>query len=451
MLIQGSSDPPRQVRVGIDAAIVAQHEVCIRATDAQGRVRTDRFRVQPTLAGLRSLSNRLAEMPGVVAVAEPTSMTWLGLSVALRNAGCDLSLLGARHAARLRGAITGKHKSDVIDADVLARAAEVFDLHPLRPVDPGQLALRRACVRRGAAVIDGNRHLRRLISLARWAFPDVWNGFRGSLPTAVAVLDRWPHLAQLAAARRSTLTAVVALHTRGVADVPDRVEAIRSAAAAWAAFWAGHLDLDALSFDVTEHLTDMADAKARTQRATGQAQRYWRQLYGDDELLLSVPGMGPVTASVIRGFLADGTVFASGKAAASYVGLNPSTWSSGTVSQPSRAITKEGPAVLRLAFFQAANAARRQDPQLARFYHQLMTEHGHCHTQACVAVARKLVERTWTVLSRGTPYQIRDLDGQPISRLEAKKMIKQVCTVPDQVRAKARAHSAATNRAKLTR
>ena len=41
--------------------------------------------------------------------------------------------------------------------------------------------------------------------------------------------------AQLAAARRSTLTAVVALHTRGVADVPDRVEAIRSAAA-WAAF-----------------------------------------------------------------------------------------------------------------------------------------------------------------------------------------------------------------------
>jgi hypothetical protein len=74
-----------------------------------------------------------------------------------------------------------------------------------------------------------------LISLARWAFPDVWNGFRGSLPTAVTVLDRWPHLAQLAAARRSTLTAVVALHTRGVADVPDRVEAIRSAAA-WAAF-----------------------------------------------------------------------------------------------------------------------------------------------------------------------------------------------------------------------
>jgi hypothetical protein len=61
--------------------------------------------------------------------------------VALAEASCDLSLLGARHAARLRGAISGKHKSDVIDAEVLARAGEVFDLHPLRPVEPAQLAL----------------------------------------------------------------------------------------------------------------------------------------------------------------------------------------------------------------------------------------------------------------------------------------------------------------------
>ncbi len=209
-------------------------------------------------------------------------------------------------------------------------------------------------------MIDGNRYLRHLISLARWAFPDVWNGFRGSLPTAIAVLQRWPHLAQMAAARRSSLTGMVALHTRGVSDVPGRVEVIRSAAAAWAQFWDGHLDLDALAFDVTEHLTDMAAANARTERATAQAQRYWSQLYGDDELLMSVPGTGSITACVVRGFLADATMFASAKAAASYVGLNPSTWSSGTVSQPSRAITKEGPAVLRLAFFQAANGAPPQ-------------------------------------------------------------------------------------------
>ena len=451
MLIQGSSDPPQLVRVGIDAAVVAQHEVCIRATDAQGRVRTDRFRVQPTLAGLRSLSNRLAEMPGVVAVAEPTSMTWLGLSVALRNAGCDLSLLGARHAARLRGAIIGKNKSDVIDADVLARAGEVFTLSPLRTPEPGRLALRRACTRRGAAGIDGNRCLRRLISLARWAFPDVWNAFAGSLPTAVAVLERWPHLQQLAAARRATLTAVVAEHTRAVADTPARAEAIRTAAAGWAGFWAGRLDLDALAFDLGEHLTDLAAAQARIARATAHAQACWGRLFGEDELLLSLPGMGPVTAPTVRAFLGDGTGFGSAKQAASYVGLTPSSWSSGTVRQPRRAISKEGPAVLRLAFYQAANVARSLDPQLAAFYRQLMTERGHCHTQATVAVARKLAERTWTVLTRGRPYQLRDLDGQPVTARAAKALIAGELTVDPDIRARARAHSAATHRAKLTR
>ncbi len=85
-----------------------------------GQVRLTRFMTPPTLAGLRLLGERLSAYPGAVAVAEPTSMTRLGLSIALRQAGGDLSLLGARHAARLRGAIIGKDMSDVIDADVLA-------------------------------------------------------------------------------------------------------------------------------------------------------------------------------------------------------------------------------------------------------------------------------------------------------------------------------------------
>lgn len=78
--------------------------------------------------------------------------------------------------------------------------------------------------------------------------------------------------------------------------------------------------------------------------------------------------MGPVTAPTVRAFLADGSSFPTAKAAASYVGITPSNWSSGTVTQPSRAISKEGPPALRLAFFQAANAARRVDPQLAALY-----------------------------------------------------------------------------------
>lgn len=442
---------PVRVQVGIDAAVVANHHICVRETMPNGQVRLTRFMTSPTLAGLGLLGDRLGAYPGVVAVAEPTSMTWLGLSIALRRAGADLSLLGARHAARLRGAIIGKDKSDVIDADVLATAGEVFTLTPLRSPTPAELALRRAVTRRGKLVIDGNRARRRLISLARWALPDVWSAFAGSTPTAVAVLSRWPDLRALGAARRATLTAVVAAHTRAVPDVPARVEAIRAAATAWAAFWDGHLDLDALAWEVAEHLHDMREADERIDRASAQATGYWAALYGDDPLLGSVPGMGPMTAPTVRAFLGDASAFGTAKAAASYVGMNPSTWSSGTVIQPSRSITKEGPAVLRLAFYQAAGAARRVDPQLAAYYRHLMVDRGHCHTKATVAVARKLIERTWTVLNRGEPYQLQDLDGTPLTRAAAKDLARNSYAVPPEVRARARARSASTHRSKLTR
>jgi transposase len=440
-----------RVQVGIDAAITANHHICVRRTDAAGSVSTDRFFVPPTLNGLTRLSDRLGACPGAVAVVEPTSMTWLSLAVALSGSDAQLCLVGARHAARLRGAISGKNKSDVIDADVLARAGEVFDLHPLVLPDPTQLALRRACIRRHGTVLDANRVLRRLISLARWAFPDLWSAFAGSRPTALAVLGRWPHLHALATARRPALTAVVAEHTRAVADVPARVEQVRAAAGAWAGFWDGHLDLDALAEDVTDLLSDAAAVDQRVARATARATGYWERLYGDDPLLGSVPGMGPVTAPTVRAFLGDGTGFDTAQAAARYVGITPSNWSSGTVAQPSRAITKEGPSALRLAFYQAANAARLSDPQLAEFYHRLMVGRGHCHTQANVAVARKLVERTWTVLTRGSGYQLRDTDGEPITRRAAKAVIAERFNVDDRTRARTRARSAATHRAKLTR
>lgn len=90
------------------------------------------FIIPSTLAGMRLLGWPSGRLPGLVSVAGPTSMTWLGLSIALRQVREDMSLLGARHAAHLRWAINGRDKSDVIDVDVLPTSGEVFTLKPLR-------------------------------------------------------------------------------------------------------------------------------------------------------------------------------------------------------------------------------------------------------------------------------------------------------------------------------
>ncbi|MHB1787807.1 MAG: IS110 family RNA-guided transposase [Acidimicrobiales bacterium] len=396
----------RPIAVGIDAAVVANHHVIVRSLDPgePGRVLED-FVVPPTLAGMAALTKRLAPYPGVMAVAEPTSMTWLPLSVALNDAGGSLALVGNRHSARLRSALAGKNKSDPIDAEVLSRAGDFFSLIPARTPSPTELALRRAASRRGKALTEANRCLRRIISLARWAYPDLWNAFCGSRPTAIGVLGRWPHLEALSRARVGSVSEVVAAHTRAVANVEERAVAIRRAAGEWAQFWTGHLDLDALGWETAELLEDYNVADARVDRAAEAARQHWEVAWGDDPLLLSVPGMGPLTAPTVRAYLCDATQFPSAKEAQASVGLNPSNWSSGMMETPSRSITKEGPALLRLAFYQAANVARSIDPQLAEFYHRLMLERGHCHTQANCAVARKLVARTWATLTTGAPYE----------------------------------------------
>ena len=445
MTIEGSA-----VAIGIDAAVVANHHIVVRRPQAgrSGEV-VDDFVAAPTLAGMEGLTKRLAKWPGAMAVAEPTSMTWLPLAIALGDAGVDLALVGNRHSARLRSAIAGKNKSDPIDAAVLSRAGEVFELAAARIPSPNELALRRAVQRRGKAMVEENRCLRRVISQARWAFPDVWNACSGSRSTAIAVLTRWPHLDALARARTSSITEEVAKHTRGVADVEKRAQAIRSAAGRWVAFWEGHLDLDALGWETAELLADLAWAEVRVERASEHARRFWELIHGDDHLLLSVPGMGPRTAPTVRAFFGDATQFDTAKQAQAYVGLNPSNWSSGQMDSPSRAITKEGPPVLRLAYYQAANVARSHDPQLAEFYRRLMVERGHCHAKATCALARKLVARTWATLTSGTTYQLRDVDGTPVTKRQATELAA-TYAVPDKVRSRSRAQSAATHRARLT-
>ncbi|WP_186760256.1 IS110 family transposase [Arthrobacter alpinus] len=449
---QNNALVPIKAVAGIDAAVTAVHHIAVREIYADGTEQLTRFTAAPTLAGLAALSRRLAAVPiPVHAVVEPTSMTWLALTLAVERAGGQMAMVGARHSARLRGAIMGKNKSDLIDSEVLTHAGEIFDPPTLALPSPVQLALRRAVVRRHGAVIDANRTWRRLMSLSRWAFPDVWIAFAGSEATALAVLERWPDLRSLASAREGTLTAVVAAHTRDVADTPARAAAIKSAAKGWAQFWEGHLELDGLAVDVSEHLHDLREARERVDRFTAHSSHWWEQLWGDDPLVLSLPGVGPATGPCIRAYFGDGSGFENAKKAANYVGITPSNWSSGTMHQTRRAISKEGPAPLRLAFYQSASVARSMDPQLAAFYHRLMTESGHCHTQAVIAVARKLAERTWKTLTTGEPYQLRDLEGKPITRRAAKELITSKYTVSTVQRAKARSHTTEAKRARLTR
>ncbi len=247
----------------------------------------------------------------------------------------------------------------------------------------------------------------RLWALAAWAFPDLWRACGGHR-VAQPVLRRWPHLSALSRAHLDTIAAF------------------------------GRLDLDALAWELSELIDDIGVADAAVGRATEHALVLWHTAWPGD-VLCSIPGIGPVCAATTRAWWGTGTQLSSAKAAAAFVGLNPSNWESGLSASPSRKITRQGPAELRLAFYQAANVARRHDPALAEFYRRLMVERRHNHISANTALARKLVCRAWAVLHTGEPYELRDLDGKPIDWAEA-TTIATGLAVPDDVRRRSRAH-----------
>jgi hypothetical protein len=59
-----------------------------------------------------------------------------------------------------------------------------------------------------------------------------------------------------------------------------RAERIRHAARGWVDFWHGRVDLDALAWEVTELVGDIAAADARAARAAGRAARVWHDRWG---------------------------------------------------------------------------------------------------------------------------------------------------------------------------
>lgn len=121
------------------------------------------------------------------------------------------------------------------------------------------------------------------------------------------------------------------------------------------------------------------------------------------QLLMTHPGVGPVTALATEVFLGDAQRFANGKALASYVGMIPSEHSSGGRRQRLGALSKQGNPFLRFLWVEATLHAVRKDAALGRFYRRKLLQKGL--GKARVAAARKLGIRLWIMLREQIDYQ----------------------------------------------
>ncbi|HEV8623862.1 MAG TPA: IS110 family transposase [Acidimicrobiia bacterium] len=416
--------------VGVDLGVTAPSEVAV----AQGGVIEAGRRVASTPKGLTDGLRAAAKGRPVAIVVESTAMAWFVAAVAAVRAGIAHTLyrVSGTKAAALRAFYRSHTKTDHIDARVLARMPAVDEgLRTFRLPTPAELALRRLVGLRHKLGVGATRIANQVRSMLHWAAPGLVRAAGGSVgPGLVAVLKRWPDLRDLARARVATIAA-----TGGWA--PERARAVKQAAGEAAAFYEGFVDFADLALELEVAVVQLECLKAQQARVEGRIATMHEGLYPDDRLL-TVPGVGPVVAGVVRAVVGDLSRFANLAAFRAYTGLVPREDSSGEARRRGR-ISKAGPAVLRWALYLAADVARQVDPALADLYRRLMVERGRTHTQALCAVGSHLAGRIWAVARCNREYEWRDLKGKAVSREEA-RAIAQSLRVDQATRARLRAH-----------
>jgi transposase len=136
-----------------------------------------------------------------------------------------------------------------------------------------------------------------------------------------------------------------------------------------------------------------------------------RQLAEDDLglRLMTVPGIGPITASVLASEMGDGKQYRCGRDFAASLGLVPRQYSTGGRNNL-LGISKRGDKNLRRLLVQGARAymqrLEHQTGQLARWVSAMLTRR-HSNIVAC-ALANKLARIAWAIAAHHTEFETKE-------------------------------------------
>jgi transposase len=133
-----------------------------------------------------------------------------------------------------------------------------------------------------------------------------------------------------------------------------------------------------------------------------------RQLQEDDlgQRLMAIPGVGPITASVLSAEIGDGKQCGCGRDFSASIGLVPRQYSTGGRANL-LGITKRGDKNIRRLLVQCARSymqhLERHNDRLARWVRSML-ERRHSNVVAC-ALANKLARIAWVIASHHAEYK----------------------------------------------
>lgn len=143
------------------------------------------------------------------------------------------------------------------------------------------------------------------------------------------------------------------------------------------------------------------------------------------DLLVTIPGVSLIVGAGIMAAIGEIERFPTPKKLAAYFGVVPSTKQSGDLPARNGRITKQGRAEARWLLIEAAEHLRKSPGPIRAMYQRIHRSKGH--NTAVVAVARKLAELIWHLLTKEEEYLYaiprRTMEKRSSWRLIAKRKV----------------------------
>ena len=383
---------------GIDAG--TGHHYCV-VIDAEGnrllsqKVRNDEAELLQLLGAVLDLADS-----GQVVWATDLNHGGPALLIALLvGHGQELLYIPGRTVHHASKIYRGDGKTDAKDAAVIADQARMrTDLQPLRAGDEISVGLRLLTARRADKSADRVRAINRMKALLLEYFPALERAFDYTRSKgALLLLTKYRTPDGIRRAGQARIHAWLKKHgTRSSAALAkDAVEAAKSQHTIVPAQHVAEGIVAALAREIAGLNQELAEIDALIAEKVAE--------HRHTEVLLSMPGFGPVLAAEFLGATGgDLTVFQTADRFAGVVGLAPAPRDSGRVSGNNHRPKRYDRRLLRV-FYLSGLSALKSCPASRTYYDRKRVE-GKTHIQAMLSLARRRLNVIWAMLRDGTTY-----------------------------------------------
>jgi transposase len=386
------------VRVGIDAGKSSHHAA---AVDAGGK----RLWSVKVANGQRQIEELVARAAGsgtevrwAVDLVSPAAALLIAI---LLSAGQKVVYVPGRVVHGMAGVFRGEGKTDAKDARVIADTARMRgDLTELAATDDLVVELTRLVSYRADVMADWVRGVNRLRELLSCIFPALEASFDYSTRSALILLTGFCTPAEVRAAGAEGLAAHLREHGAWAKGIDAMAATAVRAAGQQTVALPGEAATAMLVKKIARQLLDLDREVKDTDKLITSRFRDHPQA----GIIESLPGMGPILGAQFL-VATDGQpleAFAGPGRLASYAGLVPVPRDSGRVTGNYHRPKRFHRPLRQVFYMMALSSLRTEGP--SKVFYQRKRDENKLHTQALLALARRLADVLWALLRDNRIY-----------------------------------------------